>query len=116
VSPPTQTFWTGTAGWTDRQLPDGTVIWKSPTGKTYKTRPGSRIFFPAWNTTTAEPPQQSVPVTQDGNRGMMMPKRQRADPAHPPRTRTQRWPRRRAEPTTTVLGAKAKFTRREGRT
>ena len=41
-----KTFWTGDRGWTDRQLPDGTVIWKSPTGKTYKTRPGSRIFFP----------------------------------------------------------------------
>jgi len=42
--------------------------------------------------------------------------RRRADPAHPRRTRTQRHPRRRAEPTTIVLGAKAKFTRREGRT
>ena len=71
-----KTFWTGDRGWTDRQLPDGTVIWKSPTGKTYKTRPGSRIFFPAWNTTTAELPQQSAPVAQDGNRTMMMPKRQ----------------------------------------
>src|ERR1700722_13772996 len=29
-----KTFWTGTAGWADRQLPDGPVIWKSPTGKT----------------------------------------------------------------------------------
>ena len=60
----------------NRQLVGGTVIWKSPTGKTYKTRPGSRIFFPAWNTTTAELPQQSVPVAQDGNRSVMMPKRQ----------------------------------------
>ncbi len=68
-----KTFW----GWRDTQLPDGSVIWKSPTGKTYKTRPGSRIFFPAWNTTTAELPQQSVPVAQDSNRGVMMPKRQR---------------------------------------
>jgi hypothetical protein len=71
-----KTFWTGTAGWADRQLPDGTVIWKSPTGKTYKTRPGSRILFPAWNATTAALPQQWVPVAQDGDRGMMMPKRQ----------------------------------------
>src|ERR1700693_5327339 len=51
-----KTFWTGDRGWTDRQLPCGTVIWKSLTGKTYKTRPGSRIFFPTWNTTTAELP------------------------------------------------------------
>ena len=104
-----KTFWTGDRGWTDRQLPDGTVIWKSPTGKNYKTRPGSRIFFPAWNTTTAELPQQSVPVAQDGNRSVMMPKRQHtratdADPPHPRRTRTQRRPRRRTEQATTVLG------------
>lgn len=27
-----KTFWTGIGGWTDRQLPDGTVIWTSPAG------------------------------------------------------------------------------------
>ena len=70
-----KSFWTGDRCWTDRQLPDGTVIWKSPTGKTYKTRPGNRIFFPAWNTTTAELPPPS-PVVQQRNRGVMMPKRQ----------------------------------------
>ena len=26
-------------GWRDRQLPDGTVIWTSPTGHPYTTRP-----------------------------------------------------------------------------
>jgi hypothetical protein len=67
-----KTFW----GWRDRQLPDGTVIWKSPTGKTCKARPGSRIFFPACDTTTAELPQRSAAVAQDGYRSMMMPKRQ----------------------------------------
>jgi hypothetical protein len=70
-----KTFWTGIGGWADRQLPDGTVIWKSPTGKTYKTRPGSRIFFPACNTTTAPLPRLS-PVVQQHNRGVMMPRRQ----------------------------------------
>jgi hypothetical protein len=50
------------------------VIWKSPTGKTYKTRPGSRIFFPAWNTTTAPLPPPS-PVVQKPGRGIMMPRR-----------------------------------------
>jgi hypothetical protein len=53
------------------------VIWKSPTGTTYQTLPGSRIFFPTWQTTTAELPQQSAPVAQDGNRGVMMPRRRR---------------------------------------
>jgi hypothetical protein len=67
-----KTFW----AWCDTQLPDGTVIWKSPTGKTYKTLPGSRIFFPAWNTTTAELLRPS-PVVQQRNRGVMMPRRRR---------------------------------------
>jgi hypothetical protein len=31
-------FW----GWRGHQLPDGTVIWTAPNGKTYTTRPGSR--------------------------------------------------------------------------
>src|SRR6185312_350657 len=45
-----KTFW---SGWGDQQLPDGTVVWTTPTGRTYKTLPGSRIFFPAWDATTA---------------------------------------------------------------
>jgi hypothetical protein len=72
VSPPAQDFlglarptvarWHGDLETTDRQ--------------DLQTRPGSRIFFPAWNTTTAELPQRSAPVAQDGYRSMMMPKRQ----------------------------------------
>jgi hypothetical protein len=53
------------------------VIWKSPTGKTYKTAPGSRIFFPAWQITTAELPRLRPPAAQGSNRGVMMPRRQR---------------------------------------
>ena len=68
-----KTFW----GWRDTQLSDGTVIWKSPTGKTYKTAPGSRIFFPAWQITTAELPRLRPPAAQGSNRGVMMPRRQR---------------------------------------
>jgi len=52
------------------------VIWKSPTGKTYKTARGSRIFFPAWDTTTAPLPRLS-PAVQERNRGVMMPRRRR---------------------------------------
>jgi hypothetical protein len=29
-----------------RKLPDGTVIWTSPTGHTYTTYPGSNHLFP----------------------------------------------------------------------
>ena len=49
-----KTFWTGIGGWNDEQRPDGTVIWTSPSGKAYTTQPGSRLFFPAWNVTTAD--------------------------------------------------------------
>jgi hypothetical protein len=72
-----KTFWTGVGGWADQQLPDGTVIWTSPTGTTYKTRPGSRIFFPDWDITTAPVPQRPTPVVQGRDRGLMMPKRRR---------------------------------------
>ncbi|WP_276027820.1 HNH endonuclease signature motif containing protein [Mycolicibacterium madagascariense] len=38
-----KTFWNG---WHDRQLPDGTVIWTTPDGRTHTTRPGSHTDFP----------------------------------------------------------------------
>ena len=33
-------------GWRDEQLPDGTVIWTSPTGEVYRTVPGGVDLFP----------------------------------------------------------------------
>jgi Domain of unknown function (DUF222) len=71
-----KTFWNGIGGWRDRQLPDGTVIWTSPTGHTYTTHPGSKHLFPTlceptgtlW---TGEPPA----IETTGDRGVMMPKR-----------------------------------------
>jgi len=71
-----KTFWNGRGGWSDRQLPDGTVVWTSPTGHTYTTYPGSRHLFPALCAPTAtlwtgEPP---VIETSD-HRGLKMPKR-----------------------------------------
>jgi hypothetical protein len=50
-----KTFWTGRGGWSDQQLPDGTVIWTTPAGATYKTRPGSALLFPGWNSLTTPP-------------------------------------------------------------
>ncbi|GAB3021323.1 HNH endonuclease signature motif containing protein [Mycobacterium bourgelatii] len=67
-----KTFWTG---WNDAQRPDGTVIWTAPNGRTYTTHPGSRIFFPRWNTTTTELPEIVVPTDDFDDRGVMMPKR-----------------------------------------
>ncbi|ULN41354.1 HNH endonuclease [Mycolicibacterium crocinum] len=65
-----KTFW---AGWSDRQNPDGTIVWTSPTGRTYTTRPGSHLLMPTWNTTTATlPPPTGQPPTAIGT---MMPTR-----------------------------------------
>jgi len=32
-----KTFYAGPAGWTEQQLPDGTIVWTSPSGRTYTT-------------------------------------------------------------------------------
>ena len=73
-----KTFWTGEHGWRDRQLPDGTVIWTSPTGHTYTIHPGSRLLFPTLCLPTGDlwlPEPPAVPLS--GDRGVMMPKRRR---------------------------------------
>jgi hypothetical protein len=62
-------------GWHDVQLPDGTVIWTSPSGRTYTTKPGSRLFFERWNTTTADLPPPIVVVSKFGDPGLTMPTR-----------------------------------------
>ncbi|EHB54843.1 protein of unknown function DUF222 [Mycolicibacterium rhodesiae JS60] len=67
-----KTFW---AGWGDEQHPDGTITWTSPTGRTYRTQPGSRLFLPQWNVTTATLP---APVGQPPPTiGIMMPTRRK---------------------------------------
>jgi hypothetical protein len=44
-----KTFW----GWHDHQLPDGTVIWASPSGQIFITTPGSALLFPTLCTPTS---------------------------------------------------------------
>lgn len=73
-----RTFWSGQGGWRDRQLPDGTIVWTAPTGRTYITRPGSRLLFPAWDTDTGElglNPRRSG--FRASSAGLMMPARRR---------------------------------------
>jgi hypothetical protein len=79
-----KTFW----GWTDKQLPDGTVIWTLPGGRTYVTTPGSALLFPALCVPTGElPAPQAAPSPSQtcGERTAMMPTRRRTraqDRAH----------------------------------
>jgi hypothetical protein len=65
-----KTFW----GWRDQQLPDGTVIWTSPSGQTYVTTPGGAVLFPTLCTPTGalDPPPARSRCT---DRAAMMPKR-----------------------------------------
>lgn len=72
-----KTFYTGPRGWADRQLPDGTVIWTSPSGRTYTTKPHGALFFPQLAEPTGELvlPDSRPPLAP--GRGLMMPTRRR---------------------------------------
>ncbi len=64
-------------GFRDRQKPDGTIEFTTPTGHTYRTHPFSRVLFPTWNTATAELPDPPPQPPPDPARGLKMPKRKR---------------------------------------
>jgi hypothetical protein len=74
-----KTFWGGPNGWRDRQLPDGTIIWTSPNGRTYVTEPGSKLLFPSLCTPTAPVtiPDEARTKALQHNPGLTMPRRQR---------------------------------------
>jgi hypothetical protein len=65
------------AGWADRQLPDGTVIWTPPTGHTYSTTPGGALFFPTPAAPTGDLEIPTPTGPRDQHRGLMMPRRKR---------------------------------------
>jgi hypothetical protein len=52
---------------------DQELVAEVPNGRTYTTRPGSRIFILTWNTTRAELPHTPTPTTTIGDRAVMMP-------------------------------------------
>ena len=75
-----KTFWVGPRGWSDVQLPDGTIHWTSPSGKVYTTVPGIRLFFPDWDTDTGTLPdlRPRLPDTAGPlGRDLRMPRRRR---------------------------------------
>ena len=64
-------------GWTEQQLPDGTVILTAPTGHSYRTQPHGAAMFPALGQSTgalAIPPTLALP---DTDRLAKMPRRKR---------------------------------------
>lgn len=72
-----KTFWSAVDGWRDKQFPDGTVAWTSPSGQTYTTYPGSRPLFPALCSPTGEVPPDPAAQPPVAPRGVMTPKRRR---------------------------------------
>jgi hypothetical protein len=74
-----KTFWVGRGGWSDAQAADGTIVWTSPAGLQYRAPPGSRIYFPHWDTTTPVPttPTPAPYVEPASGRELRMPLRTR---------------------------------------
>ena len=70
-----KTFYSGPGGWTDAQLPHGTVVFTAPTGHIYSTEPLGGMLFAALRQSTGVlivPQVSDVPVT---GRALMMPRR-----------------------------------------
>lgn len=57
-----KTFLTGVNGWHDEQLPDGTVILTSPTGRRYVTTPAGYDLFPQLARAGPVTPSGAVPL------------------------------------------------------
>jgi hypothetical protein len=69
-----KTFWTE---WRDEQHRDGTIVWTSPSGQKYLTRPGSRLLFPALCLPTGELSTAPTAHRPASHRDLMMPTRRR---------------------------------------
>ena len=65
-----KTFWTGAGGWADKQFPDATITWTSPSGRTYTTKPGGALFFPILATPTGDATIRKLTTTPTEARGL----------------------------------------------
>ncbi|GFG54331.1 hypothetical protein CQY20_20080 [Mycolicibacterium agri] len=63
--------------WRDRQLPDGTVEWTSPSGEKSITTPGSSWWFPSLCAPTGTLSTPASALVRSPARAAMMPKRRR---------------------------------------
>jgi hypothetical protein len=72
-----KTFYTGIGGWSDRQLPDGSVEWTAPSGHTHTTTPSGSMFFPVLARSTGELKVAQAVESSRLTRGLMMPQRKR---------------------------------------
>ena len=70
-----KTFYGGPGGWTDQQMPDGTVILTAPTGHSYTTEAHGARMFPALAQSTGELPIPPALDLPDTDRSVMMPRR-----------------------------------------
>jgi hypothetical protein len=62
-------------GWSDRQLPDGTIVLTAPTGHVYRTEPHGAAMFPALAQPTGELDIPQALQTPEADRSAMMPRR-----------------------------------------
>jgi hypothetical protein len=70
-----KTFCTGPGGWTDQQLPDGTIILTAPTGHTYVTQAHGAAMFPTLGQPTGALDIAPALDAPDTDRSVMMPRR-----------------------------------------
>lgn len=75
-----KTFYSGPDGWSDGQLPDGTVVITAPTGHVYTTEPHGATLFPALATPTGVAPlTPTEPARPDRAQAMPIRARTRDD-------------------------------------
>jgi len=72
-----KTFWTGENGWAEKQFNDGAIVWTSPSGRTYTTRPAGALLFAALAVPTAELTLNARASSPSAGRTAAMPTRPR---------------------------------------